>query len=189
MNSNKNVCSLIFATTVLAILYGLFWHNQPAKERNRAREDDNQPQGNTNSRINETKHLKTQKQRNPQALIGSNRHFSTLALLAGLLFGLAVSGLAADRNVLDQRIRNLADRFEAVQANPGKRISPEVLRKAQGIILLDGTRAGFLFAYEHASGVAMVKDSRTGEWGPASFLGANEASQGLQIGGVRSLTV
>ena len=35
----------------------------------------------------------------------------------------------------------------------------------------------------------MVKDSRTGEWGSASFVGANEASQGLLIGGERSLTV
>ena len=114
----------------------------------------------------------------------------TLPLLAVLLFlGVAMSALAAGRTELDQRIRNLADRFEAMQAKPGKRIPPEVLRKAQGIILLDGTRAGVMFAYQHASGVALVKDSRTGEWGPASFLGANEASHGLQIGGERSLTV
>jgi len=129
-------------------------------------EDANQLQEKANSRINETKHVKTQKQRNT----GSSRAFTTLPLLAGLIFGLAVSGLAADRNDLDQRIRNLADRFEAMQAKPGKGISPEVLRKAQGIILLDGTRAGLLFAYQHASGVAMVKDPRTGQWSPPSFL-------------------
>jgi hypothetical protein len=29
--------TLIVATTVLAVLYGLFWHNQPAKEGKRAR--------------------------------------------------------------------------------------------------------------------------------------------------------
>jgi len=106
-----------------------------------------------------------------------------------LFLGLAVSGLAAERNDLDQRIRKLTGKFEAMQAKPGKRISSEVLRKAQGIILLDGTKAGLLFAYQHADGVAMVKDSRTGEWGPPSFLGANEASKGLLIGGERSLTV
>ena len=133
--------------------------------------------------------MKTQEHRNPQALIGSSRPLTTLTLLAGLLFGLAVSGLAADRNDLDQRIRKLTDKFEALQAKPDKRISPELLQQAQGIILLDGTRAGLLFAYQHAGGVALVKDSRTGEWGPASFLGANEVSNGLQIGGVRSLTV
>src|SRR5437899_6920105 len=133
--------------------------------------------------------MKTHKRQNSQGLTGSSSLFGTLSLLSCLLFqGLAGSGLAAERDNLDQRIRNLADRFEAMQAKPGKRISPEVLRKAQGIILLDGTRAGFLFAYQHAGGVAMVKDSRTGEWGAASFVGANEASQGLLIGGERALT-
>jgi len=134
--------------------------------------------------------MKTHKRQNSQGLTGSSSLFRTLSLLSCLLFlGLAGSGLAAERDNLDQRIRNLADRFEAMQAKPGKRISPEVLRKAQGIILLDGTRAGFLFTYQHAGGVAMVKDSGTGQWGPASFLEANEVSNGLQIGGVRSLTV
>ena len=133
--------------------------------------------------------MKTHKIQNTQNPIGSSP-LRKGALLAGLLFlGLAVSGLAAERDNLDQRIRNLADKFEAMQAKPGKRISPEVLRNAQGIILLDGTKAGLLFAYQHAGGVAMVKDSRTGEWGSASFVGANEASQGLLIGGERSVTV
>src|SRR6267142_1195279 len=134
--------------------------------------------------------MKTQKIQNSQNPIGSRSPFRKGALLASLLFlGFAAPTLATERDNLDQRIRRLTDRFEAMQAKPDKRISPEVLRKAQGIILLDGTRAGFMFAYQHSDGVAMVKDSRTGQWGPASFLGANEASQGLQIGGVRSLTV
>jgi len=134
--------------------------------------------------------MKTQENQKAQSLISSISRFAMLPFLLCLLFlGLALQGLAAERDNLDQRIRNLADRFEAMQTKPAKRISPEVLRKAQGIILLDGTKAGLLFAYQHAGGVAMVKDSRTGEWGPALFLGANEASQGLLIGGERSLTV
>jgi len=32
---------LIVATTLLALFYGLFWHNQPANECDRARADDN----------------------------------------------------------------------------------------------------------------------------------------------------
>jgi lipid-binding SYLF domain-containing protein len=134
--------------------------------------------------------MKTQKNQNSQSLIILSRPITTLPLLLFLLFlGLSVSGLAAEREDLDQRILTLTDKFTAMQAKPDKRISPEILRKAQGIILLDGTRAGFLFAYQHAGGVALVKDSRTGEWSPASFVGANEVSQGLQIGSERSLTV
>src|SRR6266481_1094135 len=134
--------------------------------------------------------MKKHNNRNSQNPLSSSSRFAMLPLLSCLLFlGLVLPGLAADRANLDRRIGTLTDKFEAMQAKPGKAIPPEVLRKAQGIILLDGTRAGFLFAYQHAGGVALVKDSRTGEWGPASFLGANEVSNGLQIGGVRSLTV
>src|SRR5258708_3577714 len=103
--------------------------------------------------------MKTYKNQNSQSLIRSSTPFMAGPVLAALLFvGIAVSGLAAERNNLDLRIRNLTAKFEAMQAKPGKAIPPEVLQKAQGIILLDGTRAGVLFAYQHASGIALVKD-------------------------------
>src|SRR6267142_1668407 len=109
--------------------------------------------------------MKTHTNYNAQSLISSSSPFTKLAMLSCVLFlGLVVSALAAERNNLDQRIRNLADKFETMQAKPGKAIPPEVLRKAQGIILLDGTRAGLIFAYQHAGGVVMVRDSGTGQW-------------------------
>jgi len=37
--------ALMIAPTVLAVFYGLFWHNQPAHERNLARDYDDHPQG------------------------------------------------------------------------------------------------------------------------------------------------
>jgi lipid-binding SYLF domain-containing protein len=83
----------------------------------------------------------------------------------------------------------LTDKFEALQAKPDKCIPPELLQQAHGMILLDGTRAGLLFAYQHAGGIAMVKDPHTEQWSPVSFVGANEVSQGLQIGGVHSFRV
>src|SRR5260370_26782367 len=141
---------------------------------------------------NETKHMKTHENTKTTKHTGSYRFespFRDLPLLAGLLFGLAVSGLAADRNDLDQRIRKLTDKFEALQAKPDKRIPPELLQQAHGMILLDGTRAGLLFAYQHAGGISMVKDPHTEQWSPVSFIGANEESQGLQIGAVTSFRV
>jgi hypothetical protein len=36
---------LIIATIVLAVIYGLFWHNQPANERNRAGDDNEDKNG------------------------------------------------------------------------------------------------------------------------------------------------
>ena len=32
--------ALIIATTILAMFYGISWHNHPANERNLARDDD-----------------------------------------------------------------------------------------------------------------------------------------------------
>ncbi len=90
---------------------------------------------------------------------------------------------------LDNRIRKLTIKFEQLQEKPGKRIPAEVLAKAQGIILLDRTKAGFIFAFQGGSGVAMVKDPATGQWGAPAFLNATEASLGFQIGGQQSFIV
>src|SRR5207245_306253 len=72
---------------------------------------------------------------------------------------------------------------------PDKRIPAETLRKAEGIVLLDRTKAGFIFAFQGGGGLAMVRDSKSGKWGPAAFLEATEASLGLQVGGQQSFFV
>ncbi|MCX6927495.1 MAG: lipid-binding SYLF domain-containing protein [Verrucomicrobia bacterium] len=102
---------------------------------------------------------------------------------------MAISALAIDKAELDKRIRTLTAKFEVMQAKPDKRIPAENLRKAQGIILLDRTKAGFIFAYEGGGGLAMVKDANSGHWSPPAFLNASEASLGFQIGGQQSFIV
>jgi SH3 domain-containing YSC84-like protein 1 len=77
-------------------------------------------------------------------------------------------------------------KFEVMQSKPDKRIPAENLRKAKGIILLDRTKAGFIFAFQGGSGLAMVKDVTTGQWSPPAFVSASEASLGFQIGGQQS---
>jgi lipid-binding SYLF domain-containing protein len=103
-----------------------------------------------------------------------------------LLLGLTVPALAINRSQLDQRIRKLTAEFEEMQAKPDKRIPAESLRRAQGIILLDRTKAGFIFAFQGGSGVAMVKDAKTGQWSSPAFVRADEASLGFLIGGQHS---
>ena len=106
-----------------------------------------------------------------------------------LLMGVATTALAMSPADLDNRIRTLTERFEAFQQEPSKSIPAETLRRAQGIILLDRTKAGFLFAYQGGGGVAMVKDSKLGTWSPVGFLSANQASLGFQIGGEQTFYV
>jgi len=106
-----------------------------------------------------------------------------------MLLGLAVTAQAIDKAELDKRIRTMTTKFEVMQAKPDKRIPAENLRKAKGIILLDRTKAGFIFAYQGGGGLAMVKHAKSGRWSPPAFLTANEASLGFQIGGQQSFVV
>jgi len=106
-----------------------------------------------------------------------------------LLLGFAGSTLAVEKAELDNRIRTLTAKLEALQQKPDRGIPAENLRKARGIILLDRTKAGFIFAYQGGGGVALVKDVKTDKWSPAAFLGANEASLGFQVGGQQSFFV
>jgi lipid-binding SYLF domain-containing protein len=110
-----------------------------------------------------------------------NANMKTVTL--GLLLGLAHSAWALDKPALDNRIHQLTTKFEAMQQKPDRCIPTETLRKAHGIILLDRTKAGFVFAYQGGSGVALVRDPKSRNWSPPAFLEANEASLGFQLGG------
>jgi lipid-binding SYLF domain-containing protein len=105
-----------------------------------------------------------------------------------LILNLAWDAVALDKTSLDQKTQKLLAKFETMQAKPDKRVPAEVLRQAQGIILLDRTKAGFIFAYQGGAGVAMVKDKK-GRWSPLAWVKADEASLGFQIGGQQTFLV
>jgi len=110
-------------------------------------------------------------------------------MLSIMVTALAGSAFAIDRYELDQRIRLFEGKFEAFQAVAGKGIGPGTLKAARGIVLLDRTKAGLVFAYQGGNGVALVRDQSTGAWGPAAFIKANEASLGVQAGGEQNFYV
>ena len=109
-------------------------------------------------------------------------------MLVLILLSFAGSALAVDQAELDNRIRVLTAKFEAMQQEPDKPVPADVLKKAQGIILLDCTKAGFGFAYQGGNGLAMVKDA-SGNWSPAAFVSATQASLGFQAGGEQNFYV
>jgi lipid-binding SYLF domain-containing protein len=106
-----------------------------------------------------------------------------------LLISLAGISKADPKTELDGRVFDLTAKFQQLQQQPDKHIPAGVLSKARGIILLDRTRAGFLFAYQGGSGVALAKDPETGKWSAPAFLTANEASLGFQIGAEQNFFV
>ncbi len=118
-------------------------------------------------------------------MVGGMRALITTLLLTSL----AASALAVDKADLDNRIRKLAFKLQSMQAKSDKAIPARQLREAQGIILLDRTKAGFLFAFQGGSGLVMSRTSRGGPWGAPAFLTASEASLGFQIGGQQSFVV
>lgn len=99
------------------------------------------------------------------------------------------SALAVQPPDLDRRIYRLTAKFEAMQQKPDKRIPADILRNAQGIILLDRTKAGFLFAFQGGAGVAVTRDPNTHQWSAPAFISANDASIGFQIGGEQGFFV
>jgi len=109
-------------------------------------------------------------------------------LLTLLLLGLTWAASALERPELEVRAQKMIAKFDAMQQKPDKRVPADVLRNAKGIILLDRTKAGFVFAYQGGGGVALVKDKK-GRWSPLAFMKADEASLGFQIGGQQSFLV
>jgi lipid-binding SYLF domain-containing protein len=106
-----------------------------------------------------------------------------------VLFALGASSFAVEKHELDNQVRELKNKFEDMQRNPEKRIPAETLAKAQGLVLLDRTKGGFIFAYEGGNGVSLVRRGASGEWSPGAFMSANEASLGFQVGGQQSFIV
>ena len=110
-------------------------------------------------------------------------------MLGLILLGLAGTAFAIDQTELDNLIRALTAKLEDMQLKPDKLVPADTLAKAQGVILLDRTKAGFIFAYQGGGGVAMVKDPKTELWSPVAFLSANEGSLGFQVGGEQAFYV
>ena len=110
-------------------------------------------------------------------------------MLGLTLLGFAGTAMAIDKAELDNRVRTLTAKLVAMQQKSDKSIPAETLSRARGIILLDRTKAGFIFAYQGGGGVAMVKDPKSDQWSPAAFLAAHEASLGFQVGGQQSFFV
>ena len=102
-----------------------------------------------------------------------------------LVASLAVPALAQSKNKLDARVRDLTDYFETVQKDAANAVPAEILRKAEGLVIMRTYKAGFVVGVAGGGGVAVVKNKTTGKWGPVGFLKGGEGSFGFQAGGQR----
>lgn len=109
-----------------------------------------------------------------------------IVFAAVLATSLALPALAASKNKLDARVRDLTDYFETVQKDRENAVPAEILQKAEGLIIMRKYKAGFIVGVAGGDGVAIVKNKTTGQWGPVGFLTAGEGSFGFLAGGQRS---
>jgi lipid-binding SYLF domain-containing protein len=109
-----------------------------------------------------------------------------LYLVAVLAASLIVPAFAQSKNKLEARARDLTDYFDTVQKDPTKAVPAEILKKAEGLVIMRNYKAGFIVGVSGGHGVAVVKDKTTGKWGPIGFVRAGEGSFGFQAGAQRN---
>ena len=111
---------------------------------------------------------------------------SSKCALGFVLTGVALTTVAASKNKLDARVRDLTDYFDSVQQDSSKAVPAEILSKAEGLVIMRNYKAGFIIGLSGGHGVAIVKNKATGTWGPISFVKAGEGSFGFQAGAQRN---
>ena len=109
-----------------------------------------------------------------------------MLLVAVLASSLALPALATSKNKLDARVRDFTDYFDSMEKDPATAVPAEILQKAEGLVIIRSYKAGFIIAVQGSSGIAIVKNKTTGQWGPVGFLKGGEGSFGFLAGAQRS---
>lgn len=109
-----------------------------------------------------------------------NAFLITATLLLPVLTAAAASP-EVKRETLIERLDTCEAILQDLQSSTKTAIPAEVLRRAQGIVIVNQVQAGFLFGIKDGYAVAMVRRPN-GQWSIPVFLRAGEASFGLQVG-------
>lgn len=101
-----------------------------------------------------------------------------------LCFFLFTSTVHADSNDQRELLVEAIQVLEEVQSSPDHQIPAKLVSKAKAIIVFPTMlKGGFMIAARYGTGVAAVRSSKTGKWGPPAFLKTYGGSFGFQIGG------
>ncbi|MBC8283568.1 MAG: lipid-binding SYLF domain-containing protein [Nitrospinae bacterium] len=95
------------------------------------------------------------------------------------------NGAWADEDGRKQRkiLRTSQMVLEEIQKSPDQNIPMNLISKAKAIIVFPTMlKAGFFVGARYGKGVASVRSSETGEWGPPAFLYTTGGSFGFQFG-------
>jgi lipid-binding SYLF domain-containing protein len=102
--------------------------------------------------------------------------------VAALASALAARASAdVKRSTLVERLDTCEAILQDVQSSTKTAISPERLRNARGIVIVNQVQAGFFVGVKDGYAVALVRRPN-GRWSVPAFLNAGEASLGFQAG-------
>ncbi len=108
-------------------------------------------------------------------------HLRSLVSLVVALVAIPLLSASDERKSLVTQIESCEAILREFQAKPATAVPADVLRKAKAIVIVNEFQAGFIFGAKGGYGVALVKRA-DGRWSVPTFLGAGEASLGLQLG-------
>ena len=98
-------------------------------------------------------------------------------------FLLTSNAYAADETSQQELLKDAKDVVEEIMSSPDLEIPSGLMSKAQAVIIFPAMlKGGFLVGVRYGKGVATVRDSKTGQWGPPSFITTLGGSFGFQVG-------
>jgi lipid-binding SYLF domain-containing protein len=90
---------------------------------------------------------------------------------------------AADETSQQVLLKDAKIVMEEIMSAPDLGVPSGILSRAQAVIVFPGMlKGGFFIGARYGKGVATVRDSKTGQWGPPSFITTLGGSFGFQIG-------
>lgn len=90
---------------------------------------------------------------------------------------------AADETSQQELLKDAKSVVEEIMSTPDLEIPSGLMSKAQAVIIFPAMlKGGFFIGARYGRGVATVRDSETGDWGPPSFLTTLGGSFGFQFG-------
>ena len=106
--------------------------------------------------------------------------------LSSIILILLVSSVTwaqVDGNKQRKLLRTSQMILDEIQKSPDQMIPMSLISKAKAIIVFPTMlKAGFFLGGRYGKGVASIRASDTGKWGPPAFLYTTGASFGFQIG-------
>lgn len=106
-----------------------------------------------------------------------------LPSLLALVLLLNSNVFAADETPQQELLKDAREVVEEIMSTPDLEIPSGLMSRAKAVIIFPSMlKGGFLIGVRYGKGIATVRDSKTGQWGPPSFITTMGGSFGFQIG-------